>query len=594
MINRNTVKTAAARRKLARACKLACALVCAATLTALPGCQKPAAKDSVVKVGKTTVGNESFNAFKKAARIYPAPLPHYFPGQRQPATFMAECEAIYQTTKSSGIGEKISSSHDWEWKKRYFAAAPFFDLLENLGFTDAQLEEYYKNNTETFRTISYDDDGKEQSTVAPFENVKRAIADKLFGEKYQPDSAFIASLKAENLGVQYDSAIVLSQWLYQVRSNPAEFFMRQFYREQTGETYNDFQQIYGDGKPIVPDDIEIIRSWVPENRRNMRMEDLVEWLYKWKTFAEHAEKMGLTATQEHKDMIHWASRIEHANAYLQQEILPKFENAADISESDSSLALLAIYDQFGFADDPGELRLRDELTNISRARTSAKIDSVIYNIRKNAKITFLQDEYKDERDANPVTLLAKADSLRDLAADDELDDNSSLLDEAEKAYRTLMTDFAFTVEGRKAMTELAKLQIDKYNSGPHPERFLLSSAINAYRRAQILDKSEEIQCNSYFMVGFTYDEYLKNFPLAEANYKWILLHSPGCALVSDAEFMLLHLDEPMSSIEEIQGQSMRQGRKIDFDDEIAIDDDFDNSAPRTIDVGTNTPTVETL
>jgi hypothetical protein len=81
------------------------------------------------------------------------------------------------------------------------------------------------------------------------------------------------------------------------------------------------------------------------------------------------------------------------------------------------------------------------------------------------------------------------------------------------------------------------------------------------------------------MIGFTYDEYLKSYSLAEANYKWILRDAPNCSLASDAEFMLQHLDEPMTSIEEIQGQSVRQGRKIDFDDDIAVDEEETGAKP---------------
>jgi hypothetical protein len=293
-------------------------------------------------------------------------------------------------------------------------------------------------------------------------------------------------------------------------------------------------------------------------------------------------------------MIHWAQRIEHANLYLQQEILPKFEGKITAAAPDTLLALLAIYDQSGSVSQPSEARLADELAGIGKARLGAKVDSMIYNVRKNAKVAFLQDEFKDERNGNPATLLAKADSLRDAASDAEYDGERSLLDDAENAYRILMNDFAFAYEGRKAMSELAKILIDKYNSGPRPERYLLSTAINAYRRAQILDIDDESLCNNYFMTGFTYDEYMKNYPLAEANYKWILRFAPTCGLASDAEFMLQHLGEPMTSIEEIQGQSVRQGRKVDFDDEIAVDDDDDDIAAAAKNGPAPMPVVETL
>jgi len=540
------------------------ALVCALAFLV---CQGSRVKDPVVMVGKTVIGKESLEAFKKTAGIYPAPLPHFFPGQRQPVTFMAECEAVYQNakSKSAAISEKVTSSLDWEWKKRYYTASLFFDLLgDNLGFTDSELEEYYKKNSETFRLNAKTESGEDSSFVVAFDAAKRQAADLLFYEKHKPDSAFSARF------TDHDEEALKGQWLYHVRSNPADFFMRLFFLEDTGEAYADsVEQIYGGGKYIVSEDIDVIRSWVPEERRNMRMKDLVEWLYKWKSFSEYAVKKGLAANNPaFKDMLHWASRIEFANAYLREEVLPNLP--AQTSPSDTALAQFTAYDQLQQVGALPESRVRAELDNITRIRLNAAVDSAIYGIRKNVKITFLQSDWKDDRSADPAALMAKAakaDSLRN--ADDDLDADTAaaMSEEAENLYRTLTNEFAFTAEGRKAFNELAKLLVDKYNSNPRQERYLLNQAISLYRRGQVFDYSDTSLCNTFFMTGFTYDEYLKNYPLAEANYKWLLRSAPNCALASDAEFMLQHLDEPMTSIEEIQGQSLRQGRQVDFDDE---------------------------
>jgi len=552
------------------------ALICAFVF---PACQGKV-KDPVVKVGRTTIGKEGLEAFKKVAGIYPAPLPHFFPNQRQSVTFMAECEAIYQNAKSkaASINEKITSSRDWEWKKRYYTASLFFDLLgDNLGFTDAELEGFYKKNKESLRLTAKTESGEDSSFIPELDAVKRQAADLLFYEKYKPDSAFLATLG----GQEYDSAALQDRWLYHVRSNPTDFFMRRFFLENTGEAYADsVEQMYGEGKYVDSDDIEVIRAWVPETRRNMRMKELVEWLYKWKSFSEHAAKKGMTANNaDFKNMLHWATRVEFANAYLQNEVLPKLP--AQNSVADTALARLTIYDQIWQVEELPEARVQLEIDNIAKTRLNAAIDSVIYGIRKNVKITFLQNDWRDDKSENPSALLAKADSLRDAAADDELDSDTAaaMSEEAENLYRTLTNDFAFAAEGRKAFNEMAKLRIDKYNSQARPERYLLNQAVFFYRRGQVLDPSDENLCNSFFMIGFTYDEYLKSYSLAEANYKWILRDAPNCSLASDAEFMLQHLDEPMTSIEEIQGQSVRQGRKIDFDDDIAVDEEETGAKP---------------
>jgi len=557
--------------------KLIAALLC---VSAFLMCQNSQVKDPVVKVGKVTLGQQSLEAFKKVVRSYPAPLAHYFPAQRQSASFMAECEAIYQFSKSRKISEKISASLDWEWKKKYFTSTLFFDIMgDNLGFTDAQLSAFYKKSPESFKVMTKTEIGLDSSFVPEFEKIKRQVADQLFYETHKPDSAFI-----ERLGERAnDSASLRNHWIYNVRSNPPEFFMRQLYKEHYGEAYtDDIEQIYGDGKLIVADDIDVIRSWVPENRANsMRMKELVEWLLKWKLFSDQAQRLGLASGPEFKEMLHWAQRIDVAQYYLRQEILPKHNITNPIIDmalsTDSSLAALIIFDQQGSAMQPNPMRLNAELENIVRTRINAKIDKEIFDIRRSVKVVFLQDEFKDNRDADPVLLIAKADSLREAGwgADADLGyaESLKLIEEAEEIYRILTNDFAFTEQGRRAYSETAKIHIDKYNSDPNKERWLLTAAINDYRKGQIFDSENETLCNSYFMIGFTYDEYLKNFSLAEANYKWILKNSPTCALVSDAEFMMLHLDEPMVSIEEIQARSVRQGRKIDFEDEqLALND----------------------
>jgi len=550
------------------------ALLCASAFLVCQNSNK--VKDPIVRVGKVTIGKESFDTFRdKVARIYPSPLPHYFPGQRHPVSFMVECEAIYQYVKSDSLRDKVSASLDWKWKERYFAAALFFDLLgDNLGFTDAELEDYYKKNPETFRATAQNANGQDSSFIPDFNAAKRQAADRLFCDRYKPDSAFIARVSEFDGG---DSAAVQNHWIYSARSNPADFYMRRFFFEQTGEVYADSMgQMYDSTgtKPIVSDDIEVIREWVPENRRNMRTEDLVEWLYKWKSFAERAVKLGLTTKPEYKEMLHWAMRVEHASAYLRDAVVQTLGDQTP-GPAVINLAEMLVHDQFGRVDNLSRERVMSEVSAIAKTRLSVSVDSAIYAIRQSVRIDWLQDDLKDSKSASPAALIARADTLKDAASDADADPDAAAeaLESADSLYRTVATEFAFTAEGQRAMGELAKLLVDKYNSSARKEKYLLSSAIHYYRRAQMLDTDQESLCNSYFMVGFTYDEHLKNLALAEANYKWILRNTPGCALASDAEFMILHLGEPMTSIEEIQGQSLRQGRKVDFEEiELGNDD----------------------
>jgi hypothetical protein len=546
------------------------ALLCAVAFSVCR--QSAAVKEPIVKVGRVTLGGEEMEAFEKAARVYPASLPPYFPAQRQPVTFMAECEAIYQRagSRSAGITKKITASLDWEWKKRYYAALLFMDLLvDNLGYTDKQLEEYYKKSTEEFRVTVRAADGQDSSYIPPFDSVKTRVADRCFYNAHKPDSAFIARQSEQ------DSLAIMGQWLYAMRSNPnpVDFYLRLFFKERAKEDYADsLEQVFGEGKMLAQADMDVVTSWLPDSRKNMRMIDRAEWLLKWLFFSKRAEELGLTATREFKGIMHWAQRVEFAAEYLRAETVPGLEPAAPHTGLDSALAEMTVYDRIGQAERINPQWLASELSEIARVRLAVKVDSAIYAIRKGAKISFLQTDRPDLRDdksADPVALIAKADSLREAAADQDIsqDEALGLMSEAELIYRSLASNFAFTEHGRRAMGELAKTIIDKYSADPKRYgRYSLSEAISAYRKSQKLDDSLDGLCNSYFMAGFAYDEHIKNYSLAEANYKWILRHAPECNLASDAEFMIQHLDEPMASVEEIQGQSMRQGRVVDFDE----------------------------
>ncbi|MFP4015128.1 MAG: hypothetical protein ACLFVQ_13660 [Chitinispirillaceae bacterium] len=540
-----------------RICKYHAVLLVASFLVV---CQKQVEKP-VVTVGRRILGQENLEAFKKVAGIYPAPNPHYFPGDREKVSHMVDCEAIYQERKSGKLEKKITGSLDWEWKKKYYTSSLYFDLFETLGFTEEQLKEYYTANSERFRKQIKTEEGKDSSFTPSFENVKNDVADELFYETYKPDSQFIAKLGEK----ANDSSALKNHWIYSARSNPPDFFLPRIFKEKFAEPLSDsVEQFYGEGKTITPRDLDVILTWVSENQKaQMSTDNLIKWLLKWELFSEQAIKLGLTEKPAYKEIMHWALRTEYARNYLAEEILPQLSQQ---ETTDTTLALLAYYDRIGRVTKPDSSVISSELQKIAEFKLRTKIDSAIYDIRKSAGIAFHQSDWKDQRNADYDSLLAVADSLKEASADPDLDQNkaSQLLDKAEEMYRTLAENFAFTDEGRKAYKEVAQILIDKYKSKPDAQKFLLHSAISYYRKGLVLDHSKESGCNSLFMIGFTYDENLKNYELAEANYKWILKNSPECQLASDAEFMMLHLGEPMTSIEEIQGQTMRQGKKVDF------------------------------
>ena len=123
---------------------------------------------------------------------------------------------------------------------------------------------------------------------------------------------------------------------------------------------------------------------------------------------------------------------------------------------------------------------------------------------------------------------------------------------ADSLFSILANSYPFLPQGTAAMAEHGRFLTD---SGRYMD------AIKAYRRYLLSDKKQEKRCNTMFMIGFNYGEYLRLPILAEKNYKWILKYIPNCELADDAEFMTLHLDEPMITVEEIREEASRQGKK---------------------------------
>jgi outer membrane protein assembly factor BamD (BamD/ComL family) len=159
-------------------------------------------------------------------------------------------------------------------------------------------------------------------------------------------------------------------------------------------------------------------------------------------------------------------------------------------------------------------------------------------------VTVLQSDFVDDMAGNPAQLIAHADSLRDTG-------NTS---ESQRIYEALSRGFLFTPEGMRSLIELAKIMTEQQQ---------YTQAIKNYRDYLVLSHDVSKRCNTFFMIGFIYDEYLNRSEDARVNYRWVLKNTPDCELTDDAEFMSLHLGEAMNSVEELRAEAMRQGKKVD-------------------------------
>jgi hypothetical protein len=519
-------------------------------------CAKQDTGDALAQIGSTTITKQNYEAFNKVIRIFPSKPNDNFPGQRSPATFMTEVEVL-SSKLPADVKSKLFASDDWKWKKIYYPAQFYiFDILApNLGFTDDELKGFYNSNKNLFvETFKPADTTKKDSTYTKtFDEAKEKIITIMFCERNKPDSAFMNSayMKSFPKDSMPPQSEIDDSWVSSVRKNPPLFFMKKFYKEDFGKNYPDsIDGIFGDGKLITPKDLDVILSWIPEERRESFSEgsgkkEMVEWLLKWKLFAARAEKSGyLKKNQFYKASLEWAQKIESANAYINKEIIPKLSS---VKAPDTSMLLFAYNDDLGSVNlNPDTHEISNRVLSYTQKMKTDQMDSVIYSMRKKASIKYFKDELKDDKSVEPSKIIAKADSLRD----------SSKSELAEQEYKKLVDNFAFTPEGKRATIELAKLLT---------ERQSYYQAVSNYRNYLLYGDDKSKFCNVFFMIGFIYDEYLDKPDLAELNYKYILKNLKGCDLTDDAEFMMLHLGEPMSSIEELQAEALRQGRKIDAD-----------------------------
>lgn len=530
-------------------------------------CSKPDVKDAVVSVGKATISKEQFSAFEKISRMYPTDPGIYFPSYRPKISHCVDAEVLFQQKATRKIKNKIKHSDDWKWKQRYFPAQLFLVefLVPNLGIPEEQLKEYYETHNDSFKvTIQRDSTkGGDSTYIRPFDDVKKKIADVLFLRDNRPDSAFLS--RYDSLPAQED---LNDQWLQYIQKNLPNFFMKKLYTEVTNTPFPDStSELIGEGKMLSQADVDVIMGWIPEARHNYystpeRKRELIEWLLKWKLFSDKAAETGFTQRSLVKNVLDWAWKLNVVYAYVNDVLVPEVKSSVTV---DTAMLMYAVFDDNGYKPlKKGSSLLDNKIKTEFKDVTARKIDSIIVSLRQKIRVTFHQNDWKDDKNENPADLLTKADALRD----------SGKTPEAKRTYQSLSKDFPCFPEGQSSLIELAKLQTEQQQ---------YTQAIKNYRKFLLLSSDTSRRCNTFFMIGFIYDEYLDKPRHAEANYKWVLRNTPGCELADDAEFMMLHLDEPMTSVEELRAEADRQGRKVE-DDEIPAEtgeEDPDSAAAET-------------
>lgn len=529
-------------------------LLAGTTLLVLCFC-RGAKKTDIAKVGTTTLAQSDLDAFNNLVRYFPQEQGEFALLSRNAASALVETEAIFQKHRWDLSNLAIIKKPDWVWKTRYFTSINYTtDVLQNnLGFPDAQLKRYYEANKNQFQgTEKYDSTGKARSTKVPrpFLEAKGDVAKKLFIGTYKPDPNVYKGAKTAA-----DSGEALTKWVNYIRERGhSEFFLKLFYKEKTGRPYPDsLKDLYGKNNYLTPADMDIILSWVPVDRREQARNNesaLMEyagWLARWKLFSEKAKKTGFAAEPLTHNLLKWAWKIEVAQRYVNKNIGPMAGKNISI---DTGMARYSYWDENGYAGQSIDSAVfKSHLATIAKQKAAVNFDGHMYKIRKSKHVRFLQaGGVSDERSRDPAKLLRQADALRD----------TGKTTEAQALFQALVTDFAFAKEGKNALLELAKIQT---------EQQAYIEAIRNYRRFLITGADKSKQYSSMFMIGFIYDEYLDRPEMAELNYRWVLKNAPLSELADDAEFMMLHLGEPMASADELQAETRRQGKKVEASEE---------------------------
>jgi tetratricopeptide (TPR) repeat protein len=530
-------------------------------------CQKTDVKNpTLLKIGGAVITQKDFASFTDAKSLFPSSRGEFFNRPFSDMTFFINVELLLDKANKSSGASLSKSSEDWKWKQMYFPATLFFrNIIQgNMGFLDNEIEAYYKAHKESYahmvpKDTTPPDTSKNKAKIAkpakvdsikvyrPLDDVKQSIIDAMFLDKNPPPDSLLRKKDPKDT-VKVDSAAIRSQWLYSSKRTLPDLFLKRCYLEKYKSPLPDsLNQFYGAGKAVTPADMKVIMNWIPEEQRSYYSNpsgtmELAKWLLRWKLFSEKAEKTWAQGKDDIKAQLDWAWKMNVVFNYVNNDLLPKAKKAVNV---DTAMGLYAFWDGHGNPSvKPDSAGMASIISQYQQRLVYMDLDNQMWDLRKTKNIVFVQNDYKDDLAGSPTVMSAHADSLRD----------TGRTDEAQGIYQTLSTYFAFTPEGIKSFVELAKIQTEKQQ---------YTEAIKNYRDYLVLSNDKTKRCNTFFMIGFIYDEYLSKPEDASANYRWVLKNTPNCELSDDAEFMSLHLGEAMNSVEELRAEAMRQGKKVD-------------------------------
>ncbi len=513
------------------------ALSAIALIGTYSGCSKKAEVKSepFLKIGGKTYSLTEFKSFSNMQFNHPdLAREGFFPGDRYAQTLFIETELLFSEAKK--YKAQVVNGKEWDWKQEFLLGQYFSRnvLRTNLGSTDDELKKYFKANK---GKILFEGNNSDTSFAGNFPK----IIIRRFNELYPPTEEF------KKVNATASEEQLMKFWKDQQLKEPITFFRNTYYKEYYKKDYPaDYNEFYGDGKEITPEDLSIITKWLPISSREKlergeTTSEIINYLMTWKLFSRKAKEMGITSEDEYTRQSKWFDKYEVVRYYLNNILSTKM--SVDRSSINPEIAQFALWDQKGRTEqsESDTLLLNRILDETVKMKSDAILFKHIYNIRTKKKVSIIHPDYKDELEKSSERVLFEADSLYG-AANKEM---------AKNLYRQLIKNYSFSKEGVEAQRAMGMIDSDEGS---------YSSAIRYYRNYLLLSEPNDEWCKVFFMIAYAYGENLSNINLAAANYRWVLKNRPDCDFADDAEFMYLHLGEPINDVDEMVHENARQGR----------------------------------
>ncbi|MGM0443603.1 MAG: tetratricopeptide repeat protein [Fibrobacterota bacterium] len=484
-----------------------------------------------LSINGTVYTSEDYNDFVKIKNLFPIQDTAFiFPDERGPESFLIETVLFWDDARE--YEDQIMGTSRWELLQTYWKGYVYAKevLIDGLGATDDEIRAYFEKNANDF--ITGGQDRKEVSYM----DYRQEIAEVLFLEEYPPSQEFRAAYDSSS-AVPLDSA-----WLEKQKKDLSSFFLRTFYRDKYDSDLPDRMKVLvGKNKLISESELSELMTWLPERMRRGPKDSrypFARHILKWKIFAEKAESTGYADSKDAEKEREWFRKYVVVHHYINNVLPNKLGPYRELVEQNVAYAY---WDKYGDPLSISDSVLYSEvLDSYSERMNAISVNKHIFDRRRSNSVSFISDKLNYFYFESPDSLYQVADSFATAGATER----------AEVLYRDLKEDYAFAQEGLDAHLKLAE-QYKKKN--------LYKKAVKCYRDYIILSGRGEDFCNEYFMIAMLYGDKLERLKQAGANYKWIFENSPECSMADDAEFMYLHLGEPIPDIDELKAMNRRQG-----------------------------------